>query len=265
MGVRRLCSTCDGVEVPDPGQGQPHLQPFELRAGGDSVALGETRADPQVLWWGPLSLGLILAFVILTGSVVITRRVGQGYSASFWWKALRRAWPSSPPAVIRSRPAGTWVPSPAGATGGCWSPRPRCWYLLHDHRPQDRPANRLGPGRLRASVAAVGALIISTQSGEFGTKVGILADWCLRVFREGWIDRRFDGDGLTCRSHSEGPRDRSGRIAGPRRCRVHAGRQFGDGNSKMMSHSNVAARSAGSGNLARGGHRPPTDLLGHDR
>ncbi len=56
------------------------------------LALGEARADPQVLWWGPLSPGLVAAFVVIVvGSLVITRRVHQGHSALSFWAVFAAA------------------------------------------------------------------------------------------------------------------------------------------------------------------------------
>jgi hypothetical protein len=142
------------------------------------VVLGETRADPQVLWWGPLSPGLVLAFaVILTGSVLITRRVGQGHSAVSFWVAFAVA-----VAVIAASGHSITANWHVGALGGWdyWlllvtSPEILVFvfYMITD--PRTAPGGKVAQSVYGVGIAAVAALIIATQSGEFGTKVGILA------------------------------------------------------------------------------------------
>ena len=162
------------------------------------VALGETRADPQVLWWGPLSFGLVVAFVvILTGSVAITRRVGQGHSAASFWVVLAAA-----VAVIAASGhsiTARWHVGPISGWSYWWllvtSPEVLVFLFFMITDPKTAPRNRSAQVVFGASVAAVGALIISTQSGEFGTKVGILAGLVIICVFVRWIDRRFDGDG----------------------------------------------------------------------
>ncbi|MCO5322843.1 MAG: FG-GAP-like repeat-containing protein [Microthrixaceae bacterium] len=162
------------------------------------VALGETRADPQVLWWGPLSFGLVLAFVvILTGSAVITRRVGQGHSAASFWVVFAAA-----VAVIAASGhsiTARWHVGPISGWSYWWllvtSPEVLVFLFFMITDPKTAPRNRSAQVVFGASVAAVGALIISTQSGEFGTKVGILAGLVIMCVFARWLDRRFDGDG----------------------------------------------------------------------
>ena len=142
------------------------------------VALGESRADPQVLWWGPLSAGLVIAFlVILTGSVVITRRVGQGHTALSYWfvfAALVAAIAASGHVIV-----ARWHVGPIAGWDYWWllvtSPEVLVFLFFMITDPKTAPGGRTAQVFFGGLVAGIGALIIATQSGEFGTKVGILA------------------------------------------------------------------------------------------
>ena len=146
------------------------------------VVLGETRADPQVLWWGPLSPGLVMAFaVILVGSIAVTRRVRQGVSALSYWitfavfVALIAASGHTITANWHVGPIGGWdywlllVTSPEVLVF--------LFFMITD--PRTAPAKPLAQTAYGVAIAAAGALIIATQSGEFGTKVGVLAGLAL--------------------------------------------------------------------------------------
>ncbi len=142
------------------------------------LVLGEARADPQVLWWGPLSAGLVLAFaVILTGSVMITRRVGQGPTALSFLVVFGIG-----AGIIASSGhsiTASWHLGPIEGWSYWWlvvtSPEVLVFIFFMITDPRTSPGGRTGRVVYGASIGVLSALIISTQTGEFGTKVGILA------------------------------------------------------------------------------------------
>ncbi|HTO00919.1 MAG TPA: FG-GAP-like repeat-containing protein, partial [Microthrixaceae bacterium] len=142
------------------------------------VALGESRVDPQVLWWGPWSVPIAIAFaVIIGGSIAITRRVKQGHSAMSFWIVFAVC-----TAVIAASGhsiSANWHVGPV-AGFDYWrllvtSPEVLVFLFFMITDPKTAPGGRVGQSIYGAGIAVVGAAIISTQSGEFGTKVGILA------------------------------------------------------------------------------------------
>ncbi|MFV0315711.1 MAG: FG-GAP-like repeat-containing protein [Microthrixaceae bacterium] len=179
-------------------RGRHIFNPSNLALVATFVILGETRADPQVLWWGPLSVGLVIAFVvILAGSVTITRRVGQGHSAASFWIVFAIA----TGAIAASGHAITarWHVGPISGWSYWWllvtSPEVLVFLFFMITDPKTAPRNRSAQVVFGSSIAAVGALIIATQSGEFGTKVGILAGLVLLCPFVWLLDARFSGDG----------------------------------------------------------------------
>ncbi|MGB3409581.1 MAG: FG-GAP-like repeat-containing protein [Microthrixaceae bacterium] len=141
------------------------------------VALGESRVDPQVLWWGPLSIPIVIAFaVIIGGSVVITRRVKQGYSALSFWIVFAIC--TGVIAASGHSITANWHVGPL-AGFDYWkllvtSPEVLVFLFFMITDPKTAPRGRVGQTLYGSGIAVVSALIVSTQSGEFGTKVGIL-------------------------------------------------------------------------------------------
>lgn len=142
------------------------------------VVLGQNVADPQYLWWGPLSVGLVAAVaVILVGSIVITRRVGQGPMSAWFWcvfavgmalfaasgHGMTAQWSVDP--VIGFRYWTILVTSPEILVF--------TFFMITD--PRTTPPGRVGRSIFGAAVGVTACLIIATQSTEFGTKVGLLA------------------------------------------------------------------------------------------
>lgn len=142
------------------------------------VSLGETRVDPQVLWWGDWSIPIALAFtVIIGGSMVITRRVGQTHTALSFWVTF-----SVLVGLITVSGHGITANWHIGPISG-WSywilltTSPEVlvflFYMITD--PKTSPSGRVGKLIFGCSIALISAVIVATQTGEFGTKVGILA------------------------------------------------------------------------------------------
>lgn len=162
------------------------------------VVLGEARADPQVLWWGPMSAGLVLAFVvILTGSVMITRRVGQGPTALSFLVVFgigAAVIAASGHSIIAS-----WHLGPIEGWSYWWlvvtSPEILVFIFFMITDPRTSPRSRTGRVVYGAAIGVLSALIISTQNDEFGTKVGILAGLVIVCAVVWLIDRRTPAPG----------------------------------------------------------------------
>ncbi|MCB1270630.1 MAG: VCBS repeat-containing protein, partial [Microthrixaceae bacterium] len=159
------------------------------------VLLGETRADPQVLWWGPLSVGLVIAFlVILAGSIAITRRVGQSDSALSFWVTFAAA--VSVIAASGHAITARWHVGPIEGLDYWWllvtSPEVLVFLFFMITDPKTAPRHRPAQVVYGTTIALLGALIIATQPGEFGTKVGILAGLVLICPFVALLDRRFE-------------------------------------------------------------------------
>lgn len=192
--------------------GGPHIfNPSNFALVVAFLVLGEARADPQVLWWGPLSPGLVLAFaVILAGSAAITRRVKQLHSAVSFWVVFAAA-----TALIAASGHSITANWHIGPISGWdyWvllvtSPEILVFLFFMITDPKTAPAGRVAQSVYGTAIALIGALIIATQSGEFGTKVGILVGLVVLCPFVALIERRTPAartDGDTLRSWLVGP------------------------------------------------------------
>jgi hypothetical protein len=172
------------------------------------VALGEARADPQDLWWGPMSPGLALTYVIIVvGGVLVTRSLAlAGMAAAF--------------AAVFA--AGNGV---VAASGHCmtarWSVDPVCgssyWWILTTSPeilvflffmitdPKTTPSATRPRVAFGVGVAVLASLLAASQPTEFGTKVGILAALVLMCLARPALDGRL-GAALDARDGSRGLR-----------------------------------------------------------
>ena len=86
-GVRRRGGHCDDQQVRGASRRPASLQPVQPRVGrGVPAVRASTRADPQDLWWGPWTPGLVATVVlIVVGGLTLSRRLGLGdVVAGFW-------------------------------------------------------------------------------------------------------------------------------------------------------------------------------------
>lgn len=142
------------------------------------VILGESRADPQILWWGPWSIGLALGFgVILGGSIAVTHHVRQLHTALAFWApfaALMGVLAASGHAITTN-----WHVGPL-AGWAYWvtlvlSPEVMVFAFFMITDPKASPVTDRGKVVFGFMIALLSAAFVATQTGEFGTKVGILA------------------------------------------------------------------------------------------
>jgi Na+-translocating ferredoxin:NAD+ oxidoreductase RnfD subunit len=141
------------------------------------VVFGSTRVEPLDFWWGPMSVGMIMAYaVILIGGLLITARLGLLAAAATFWIVLA---------------AGVGL---LAASGHCmvarWAFAPVCgfdywrvivtspevliflFFMITD--PKTVPAGRVGRVVFGLLVAVASTLLMAPQTNEFGTKVALL-------------------------------------------------------------------------------------------
>ena len=142
------------------------------------VLLGTSRVEPLDFWWAPLNVWMLAAYgVILTGGLLITRRLHLLGLAATFWVALA---------------AGTGILAGSGhCMTASWAFAPVCgfdfwrvivtspevmiflFFMITD--PKTVPAGRVGRIAFGLLVALASTLLLAPQTDEFGTKVGLLA------------------------------------------------------------------------------------------
>lgn len=142
------------------------------------LALGESRVDPQILWWGPWSIGLAAGFVvILGGSIAVTHHVRQlRTSLAFWvpFALLMGVLAASGHAITTNWHVGPLAGWPYWVTL-VLSPEVMVFAFFMITDPKASPVTDRGKVIFGFIIALLSAVFVATQTGEFGTKVGILA------------------------------------------------------------------------------------------
>ena len=141
------------------------------------VLLGSSRADPLALWWGPLSVWMVLALaIILVGGLAILSRLRLlGIAVSFW---VVFAAGIAVIAVSGHEMTARWHLGPI--TGfEFWrvvalSPEVMVFLFFMITDPRTTPAGRRGRRLYAVAVALLAVLLIAPQTTEFWTKVALL-------------------------------------------------------------------------------------------
>jgi len=174
--------------------GRHLLNPSNFGLSVGFLILGSSIADPQDLWWGPLSPGLVATLLlIVAGGILITLRNGLfGTAASFFVTFA----------------AGTGV---LAAGGHCiqarWSATPVCdgsywWTLVTSPEiliflffmitdPKTIPAAPRARMAHGAAVGVLATLMVAPQTTEFATKVAILVALVVVCAGRPLLDRWF--------------------------------------------------------------------------
>lgn len=157
------------------------------------VVLGEQRVDPQILWWGPWSPGLVLGFVVIVGgSIAVTHQVKQLRTAvSFWvpFALLMAVVAASGHAITTNWYVGPlsgwhyWVTLVASPEVMVF-----LFYMITD--PKASPRTSTGKIIFGFLIAITSALLVAPQTTEYGTKVAILAGLVLMCPLVPFIDNR---------------------------------------------------------------------------
>jgi Na+-translocating ferredoxin:NAD+ oxidoreductase RnfD subunit len=142
------------------------------------IVLGTSRVEPLDFWWAPLDGWMLAAYaVILTGGLLITRRLHLLGLAAAFWVALA---------------AGVGLLAGSGhCMTASWAFAPVCgfdfwrvivtspevliflFFMITD--PKTVPAGRVGRIVFGLLVGLASTLLLAPQTDEFGTKVGLLA------------------------------------------------------------------------------------------
>jgi Na+-translocating ferredoxin:NAD+ oxidoreductase RnfD subunit len=156
------------------------------------LVLGMTRIEPLDFWWGPLDLGLLLAYaVILGGGLAITRRLHLLPMAAVFWVTLA---------------AGLGL---LAASGHCmtanWAFAPVCgfdywrvivtspevliflFFMITD--PKTIPGGQVGRVMFAFLVGISSALLMAPQTDEWWTKVALLSGLVLVCAIRPLLDR----------------------------------------------------------------------------
>jgi hypothetical protein len=158
--------------------GRPLFNPSNLALVVAFLVLGVQWADPQDLWWGPMSAGLVLTYAVISvGGLLITRRLGLlALSASFW---VTFAGLMGLLAVLGHSMSARWSTTPVdGArywTTLALSPEILVFLFFMITDPRTATRGRAARVLYGVGVAVACSLLISLQTTEYATKVALLS------------------------------------------------------------------------------------------
>jgi hypothetical protein len=139
---------------------------------------GVTNVFPQYLWWGPLSIGVVLAFaVIFLGAIWILPKVRMLTMALTFWIAFAAL--VGILALSGRCMVAVWHPGAICGTSYwvdiCTSPEVLIFVFFMMSDPVTAPRSERGRIVYGAATAIVAAALLSFQPAEFGVKLAILA------------------------------------------------------------------------------------------
>lgn len=156
---------------------RPLFNPSNVALVLTFLVLGSGLADPQDLWWGPMSVGLAITYVlILVGGLTITRRLDLlRVSAGFWFTfAALMALLAASGHVMTAR----WSLGPVSGmdywTTLALSPEVLIFVFFMITDPRTAARGRTAGVLYAGSVAVVSSVLISLQTTEYATKVALL-------------------------------------------------------------------------------------------
>ena len=142
------------------------------------IVLGSTRVEPLDFWWAPLNVWMLTAYaVIIVGGLLITRRLHLLPLAATFWVAL---------AVGLGILAGSghcmtanWAFTPVCGFDYwrviVFSPEVLIFLFFMITDPKTVPGGSVGRVVFGLLVAVASTILMTPQTDEFGTKVGLLA------------------------------------------------------------------------------------------
>ena len=168
------------------------------------LLLGSQRADPQDLWWGPLSPAIVATLIIIAlGAALVTTRQGLiGVSLGFFATlALGAGVLAANGHCITAR----WHVGPVCGGSYWWtlmsSPEILVFMFFMITDPRTVPGGRWARVAHGVLVGALACLLIAPQTTEFATKVGILVALVLVCALRPFLDHRLPA-GHTPRSRT---------------------------------------------------------------
>lgn len=157
---------------------RPLFNPSNLGLVVVFLVLGSGIADPQDLWWGPMSAGLALTYaVVVIGGIVVTRRLGLlVVSATFWvvFAALMGVL-----ALAGHSMTARWNLGPVEGmqywTTLVLSPEILIFLFFMITDPRTAARGRVGGAVFASGVAIASGVLIAFQTTEYATKVALLS------------------------------------------------------------------------------------------
>jgi Na+-translocating ferredoxin:NAD+ oxidoreductase RnfD subunit len=141
------------------------------------LVLGTRRANPQDLWWGPMSpgLALTLAIIVVGGLVIASRLRMLELAAAFW---ITFAAGIGLIAASGHCMTARWHVGPVCGGSFWWvmvfSPEVLVFVFFMITDPKTAPLGRVGRIVYGVTVAFVACLLVAPERTEFATKLAIL-------------------------------------------------------------------------------------------
>ncbi|GAC1362850.1 MAG: hypothetical protein NVSMB32_03680 [Actinomycetota bacterium] len=231
-------------------RGERHLfNPSNFGLVAVFLIFGSRLVNPQDLWWGPLSPGLVLTLaVIVAGGLAIVRRLHLlGLALAFWvtFSALTGILAAAGHCM-----SARWHIGPV-CGGSFWhvlalSPEILVFMFFMITDPRTSPQGRVARVVFGASVGYVAALLVAPATTEFWTKTGVLGGLAAVCGLRPFLERRLPQCGSAEDRVSCLPRAAGGR--GPRRAALSV--LLGVGCLGLLIIAGMPARRAGSLPLA---------------
>src|SRR6185503_2675656 len=141
------------------------------------VLLGPEHADPLAFWWGPMSVWLALALVLIVGGglAILSRLHLVGIAVGFW---LTFAAGVAVLAATGDAMTAAWPPRPVARLDPGWRPvtSPEVlvflFFMITD--PRTIPETQRGRRIYAVSVGLLATLLIAPWTSEFSAKLAVL-------------------------------------------------------------------------------------------
>jgi len=146
------------------------------------VLLGPERADPLAFWWGPMSVWLALALVLIVGGglAILSRLHLTGIAVGFW---LTFAAGVAVLAATGHEMTAAWHLGPIAGLDLWWllvtSPEVLVFLFFMITDPRTIPETGRGRRVYAVSVGLLAALLIAPWTSEFSAKLAVLASLTL--------------------------------------------------------------------------------------
>jgi hypothetical protein len=157
---------------------RPLFNPSNVALVLTFLVLGSGLADPQDLWWGPMSVGLAATYaIVVVGGIVITRRLDLlRVSVGFW---VTFAGLMALVAAAGHEMTARWSLGPVSGVD-YWrtlalSPEVLIFVFFMITDPRTAARGRIGGLLYAIGVAVVSGVLVALQTTEYATKVALLA------------------------------------------------------------------------------------------
>jgi hypothetical protein len=194
-------------------QGSHVFNPSNIALVGVFIILGFERVEPLDFWWGPLDLGLLLAYaIILVGGTLVTRRLHLLPMAVTYWVTLAIGL-----GVLASSGhcmTADWAFGPVCGREFWWvivtSPEVLIFLFFMLTDPKTVPGGTVARMAFALAVGIGSTLLIAPQTTEFGAKVGLLSSLAIMCAARPLFERFLPAP----RTEDDQPRPYAARVLG---------------------------------------------------